>query len=123
MHGCASQPERLEQIQPNGNALGEGVQPIGDVIFVPKSVWFELFVVPKSVLKNVIVVPKSVFVLDYQKVMFLLFVSMSMIVFLEIMCFVGVNIDGVCLEKFTLLYIFAKKCCNTFVIAYCLTKI
>ncbi len=90
---------------------------------VPKSVWFELFVVPKSVLKNVIIVPKSVFMLDYQEVMFLLFVSMSMIVFLEIMCFVGVNIDGVCLEKFTLLYIFAKKCCNTFVIAYCLTKI
>lgn len=60
MHACASQPERLEQIQPNGNALGEGVQPIGVVIFVPKSVWLDLFVVPKSVLKNVIVVPKSV---------------------------------------------------------------
>ena len=40
MHVCTGQPERLEQIQPNGNALGEGVQPIGDVIFVPKSVWF-----------------------------------------------------------------------------------
>jgi hypothetical protein len=60
MHVCTGQPERLEQIHPNGNALGEGVQPIGDVIFVPKSVWLERFVVPKSVLKNVIIVPKNV---------------------------------------------------------------
>lgn len=67
MHACASQPERLEQIQPNGNALGEGVQPIGDVIFVPKSVWLERFVVPKSVLKIVMIVPKSVFIADFQE--------------------------------------------------------